>query len=65
MIPTTTLVGWLLAEGLSGSFAPWRWFLGRSLRMGGRIMRQQAVLDRLLASAERGDGDAAIPSLPQ
>ncbi len=64
MVPLPTILGWLLAESLSGHFAPWSYFLGRSLGMGGRIVRQQAVLDRALARAERGERDDTIPSLP-
>ena len=63
MIPPLTLLGWLLAESLAGNFAPWS-ALGRSLRFGRQVMRQQAVLDRALARAERGDLDATVPSLP-
>lgn len=62
MIPPATLLRWLLAEGASGRFAPWSW-LGRSMRFGRRVVRQQAVLDRALARVERGDLDPALPSL--
>jgi flavin-dependent dehydrogenase len=62
MIPVTTLVGWLLAESVAGNVAPWS-SLGRSLRLGRRVVRQQAILDRALARAERGDVDDTVPSL--
>ena len=55
---------WLVAEGPSGSFAPWSW-VGRSMRLGRQVLRQQKVLDRALARAERGERDDTIPSLPQ
>jgi 2-polyprenyl-6-methoxyphenol hydroxylase-like FAD-dependent oxidoreductase len=63
MIPPATIFGWLLAEGLAGNVAPWA-HLGRSARLGRRVVRHQAVLDRALARAERGDPDDAVPSLP-
>jgi hypothetical protein len=63
MIPPTTVLGWLVAESLSGNVAPWS-SLGRSLRFGRLIMRQQAALDRALARAQRGDVDDTLPSLP-
>jgi hypothetical protein len=53
-----------MAETFSGNFAPWSSF-GRSLRFGRQVMRQQSVLDRALAKAERGDLDATAPLLPQ
>ena len=62
MIPLTTLVGWLLAESVAGNVAPWS-SLGRSLRLGRRVVGQQAILDRALARAERGDVDDTVPSL--
>jgi flavin-dependent dehydrogenase len=64
MVPVSMILGWLVAESLSGNVAPWSW-LGRSLRTGGRVMRQQRVLDRALARAEGGDADDTLPSLPQ
>ena len=64
MIPTTTLLGWILAESLSGNFGFWP-LLGRTLRFGWKVGRQQAILDRALADAERGDLATTVPSLPQ
>jgi flavin-dependent dehydrogenase len=64
MIPATTLLGWLLAESLSGNFCFWS-SLGRSLRFGRKVIRQQAILDRALARAERGDLETTVPSLAQ
>jgi flavin-dependent dehydrogenase len=63
-IAPATVLGWMLAESLSGNFAPWS-ALGRSLRFGMMVGRQQAILDRALARAERGDLDATAPSLPR
>ena len=62
MIPPATLLGWLAAESLSGRLVPWS-VLRRSLRLGRQVMRQQAVLDRALAKAERGDPDPTVPAL--
>lgn len=62
MIPLPWVVGWLLAESLAGNWAPWSSF-GRSLRFARRVVRQQAVLDRALARAERGQSDYELPSL--
>ncbi len=62
MLPPARAIGWLLAESFSGNFAPWS-FLGRSLRFGRQVVRQQAVLDRALATAERGDPDTTAPLL--
>ncbi len=64
LLPPTTMLGWLIAESCSGNFAPWS-ALGRSLKFGRQVIRQQAVLDRALAKAEGGDLDASIPSLGQ
>jgi 2-polyprenyl-6-methoxyphenol hydroxylase-like FAD-dependent oxidoreductase len=64
MLPPVKALGWLLAESFCGNFAPWS-FLGRSLRFGRQVMRQQTVLDRALAQAERGDMDTTAPMLPQ
>jgi flavin-dependent dehydrogenase len=61
-IPPATLLRWILAESLSGNFAPWS-SLGRSLRLGMRVGRQQAILDRALAQAERGELATTLPSL--
>jgi len=63
MIPPTTLLGWILAETLSGNFALWP-ALGRTLRIGMKVVRQQTILDRVLAKAERGDLDTTVASLP-
>jgi len=63
MIPPVKVWSWLLAESLAGHFAPWS-CLGRSLRFARRVGRQQAVLDRALARAERGEVDTTIPALP-
>jgi len=62
MIPPAKLLGWMLAEGLAGRFDPWRAF-GRTLRFGRTIERQQRILDRALAAAERGAADDAPPVL--
>jgi len=64
MIPAHRMFSWLLAETFAGNWAPWS-ALGRTLRFGRRIVRQQAVLDRALAKAERGELDTRVPSLPQ
>jgi len=64
MIPPHKVLGWLITETCSGNFAPWSSF-GRAMRNGRRIARHQAVLDRALARAERGDVDDTLPSLPQ
>jgi len=64
MVPPATFLAWLMAESLSGNVAPWS-CLGRSVRLSRRVMRQQAVLDRALACAKRGDLDDTLPSLPQ
>jgi hypothetical protein len=62
MVPPLTLLRWLLAESLAGNFAPWS-ALARTMRFGVRVARQQAILDRALAKAERGDRDNRVPSL--
>ena len=62
MLPPLRLLGWLAAESLGGNWAPWS-ELGRSLRFGRQVKRQQATLDRALANAERGSLDTSIPSL--
>ena len=62
MIPPATLLGWLLAESLSGNLAPWVAF-GRALRSGWKVARHQAILDHALADAERGDLTVRVPSL--
>jgi menaquinone-9 beta-reductase len=64
MITPLTALRWLLAESCAGNWSPWSAF-GRSLRFGRKVMRQQAVLDRALAKAERGHLDHTLPSLPQ
>ncbi|HUI26339.1 MAG TPA: NAD(P)/FAD-dependent oxidoreductase [Candidatus Kryptonia bacterium] len=64
MIPPTRVLGWLVAETFAGNFAPWS-YLGRTFRFGRTVARQQAVLDRALAKAERGDLDTSVPALPQ
>ncbi|MBI1818245.1 MAG: FAD-dependent monooxygenase [Deltaproteobacteria bacterium] len=64
MISPAKALGWLAAESFAGNFAPWA-HLGRTLRFGRTIGRQQAILDRALAKAERGDLDTSVPSLPQ
>jgi flavin-dependent dehydrogenase len=63
MIPPARLLGWIVAETLAGNFALWP-ALRRTLRIGMTVARQQAILDRALAKTERGDLDAAVPSLP-
>lgn len=63
MMPPARVLGWLLAECCAGNLAPLP-FLGRTLRFGRLVARQQAVLDRALARAERGDLDPSLPSLP-
>ena len=62
VVKPATLLRWLLAESGSGRLAPWS-ALGRTMRLGLQVARQQAVLDRALAKAERGDLDTAIPVL--
>jgi hypothetical protein len=57
-----TAIRWLLAESLAGNFAPWS-SLGRTLRFGQLVQRQQGILDKALAKAERGDLDYSVPSL--
>jgi hypothetical protein len=57
-----TALRWILAETLAGNFALWA-ALGRTMRFGQLIQRQQAVLDRALKRAERGDLDYSAPSL--
>jgi flavin-dependent dehydrogenase len=64
MLPPATALRWLLAESLAGNFAPWS-VLGRSLRYGRQVARHQAILDRALAKAERGDLDPRCPRLLQ
>ena len=62
MIQPHRLLGWLLAESVSGNWAAWSSF-GHSLRFGRQVIRQQAVLDRALAKAERGHRNDEVPSL--
>ncbi|MGH7857460.1 MAG: NAD(P)/FAD-dependent oxidoreductase, partial [Candidatus Binatia bacterium] len=62
MMPPARVLRWLLAEAFAGNFAPWSRF-GRTLRFGRLIDRQQRILDRALARAERGDADATLPAL--
>lgn len=62
MIPPLTMLRWLASESLRGNFAPWA-HLGRTFRLGRQILRQQAILDRALARAERGDADYSLPVL--
>jgi 2-polyprenyl-6-methoxyphenol hydroxylase-like FAD-dependent oxidoreductase len=62
MLPPATALRWILAESLAGNFTPWT-SLGRALRFGRQVNRQQAILDRALARAERGDVDDSVPSL--
>lgn len=62
MLPPLRILGWILSESLRGNVAPWA-SLGRTLRLGRRIIRQQAILDRALAKAKRGDPDRSVPSL--
>lgn len=62
MFPPAKLLGWMLAEGLAGRFGPWSAF-GRTVRFGRTVDRQQRILDRALAVAERGGADDAVPVL--
>ena len=62
LLPPGKMLAWLLAETCSGNFAPWS-CLGRTLRFGKEVIRQQKVLDRALARAESGDSDASLPDL--
>lgn len=62
MVPPLTLLRWLFAESLGGNFAPWK-TLGRTLRFGREVLRQQGIFDRALARAERGELDHAVPSI--
>jgi flavin-dependent dehydrogenase len=64
MVPPAKLLGWLLAESLAGNLAPWS-ALRRTLRLGRKVVRQQAILDRALKKAELGDLEPAVPILPQ
>lgn len=61
MLKPSTALRWILAETFGGNFAIWS-VLGRSLRFGQLIQRQQAVLDRALDRAEGGDLDYTVPS---
>jgi hypothetical protein len=60
MIPPLTLLRWLFAESLGGNFAPWN-TLGRTLRFGREVLRQQSIVDRALASAKNGTLDYSLP----
>ncbi|HVN85052.1 MAG TPA: NAD(P)/FAD-dependent oxidoreductase [Candidatus Binatia bacterium] len=62
MIPPTTLLGWMMAETVAGNLAPWS-YLRRTARFGRTVARQQAILDRALAKADRGELDTSVPSL--
>lgn len=62
MVPPHTILGWLLTSALKGNVAPLA-CLGRSLRFGRMVMRQQQVLDRALAVAEGGGMDWSVPVL--
>jgi 2-polyprenyl-6-methoxyphenol hydroxylase-like FAD-dependent oxidoreductase len=62
MIPPLPMLRWLASESLRGHFAPWAHF-GRTFRLGRRILKQQAILDRALAQAERGELDYGLPAL--
>jgi flavin-dependent dehydrogenase len=64
MIPPIMTLRWLLAESLAGNFVPFS-DLRRTLRFGRLVTRQQAILDRALARAERGDLDSRCPRLRQ
>ena len=61
MLAPSLALRWLLAESLAGNFAPWT-VLGRSVRFAREVVRQQAIVDRALAKAERGELDRACPS---
>jgi flavin-dependent dehydrogenase len=63
MVPLGTVLRWLVGGTLAGEFSPWS-ALGRTLRFGRLIARQQAVLDRALARVERGEADWTVPALP-
>jgi flavin-dependent dehydrogenase len=60
MVPPLTMLRWLASETLRGNVAPWA-HIGRTFRLGQRILRQQAILDRALAQAERGGDDYSLP----
>jgi hypothetical protein len=60
MVPPLTMLRWLASETLRGNVAPWA-HIGRTFRLGQRILRQQAILDRALAQAERGGDDHSLP----
>jgi flavin-dependent dehydrogenase len=62
MVPPLTVLGWLVTEAFAGNFSPFA-ALGRSLRFGRTVNRQQAILDRALAKARRGELDASVPAL--
>jgi 2-polyprenyl-6-methoxyphenol hydroxylase-like FAD-dependent oxidoreductase len=63
MIPATRVFAWLFAESASGNLSPWS-YLRRAMRVGRRVVRHQAILDRALERAEGGDRDDTLPSLP-
>ena len=61
VFPPRKLLSFLMAESLSGNFAPWS-RLGSSLGFGRLVMRQQAYFDRALARAQRGELSYELPS---
>jgi len=62
MFSPLRLLGWLAADTLKGNLAPWSSFAA-TLRFATTVQRQQSLLDRALAKAERGDLDPTLPQL--
>jgi 2-polyprenyl-6-methoxyphenol hydroxylase-like FAD-dependent oxidoreductase len=63
MLKPLTALRWILGETFAGNFAL-RPALGRAFRLGQLIQRQQAIFDRALKRAERGNLDYSVPALP-
>ena len=61
VFPPRKLLSFLMAESLSGNFAPWS-RLGSSLGFGRLVMRQQAYFERARARAQRGELSYELPS---
>jgi hypothetical protein len=63
MLKPLTALRWILGETFAGNFAL-KSALGRTFRLGQLIQRQQAIFDRALKTAERGNLDYGVPALP-